>query len=886
MKQQALLILAFVTYILCGFQSVDAATTFSRKIVMEEGTGTWCGWCVRGIETIERMKQSYPDHFIAIGLHTGDEMSGAVNYDPIIDKFDGFPECIFNRSQSGTSVVSLWSAQSAVETMKDNAIAKIEASACYSDAKLSKVSVTTTTTFGFSQTNANFRIAYVVLEDKVGPYKQYNYYSGESYSSTDYMYEWTQEESPVKVVFNDVARGIYGSADGVEGSVPTNLEESKAYKYEYEFSLPTNVSNKNNIRIVTLLINGDTGEIENADETPITSEYEIQYFERKVVMEEATGTWCGWCVRGLETIERMKKEYPDNFIAIALHYSDQMANAVNYEPIQGLFSSYPSCIFDRSRNGTSDVSIYSAESMVNSKKDNAIAKISATASYDDASHSTVSIKTETTFGFRASNAKYRIAYVVLEDKVGPYSQNNSYSGGSLNSDNYMYDWSLKNSTVSLLFNDVARGIYGSAEGVEGSVPTTIEESKAYSYEYKLTLPDNIQDKNNIRIVTLLIDGETGEIENADETPVQSESTGMAQITITAAKQSTYCSDKNLDFSSWPDLKAYVATGYDKTTGTIWLTRVKDVPANTGFLLMGEPDTYDIPFKDGVSDSYYVNLFKGTLTSMKLQATDGANTNYYLSNGSYGVGFYKPSSDGVDLGANRAYLSVPTDIQPVGAAGGTETINVSSALQMTYCSNNSLDFTDWDQVKAYTATGYNYNSGTIWLTRVKKVPAGTGILIMAPEGSYPITKASVASVYANMFVGTLEGKTIQTEETIGDVDYINYYLSAGKYGVGFYKVTQAGGVSLSPNRSYLPIPKRTVAATRGISSDTERYGIRESDDVIAIRLFQGEDAQKGFELIENASSKMEKDVFYNLQGQRVNNPGKGLYIKNGIKVVIR
>ena len=357
-----------------------------------------------------------------------------------------------------------------------------------------------------------------------------------------------------------------------------------------------------------------------------------------------------------------------------------------------------------------------------------------------------------------------------------------------------------------------------------------------------------------------------------------------QITITAAKQSTYCSDKNLDFSSWPDLKAYVATGYDKTTGTIWLTRVKDVPANTGFLLKGEPNTYDIPVKEGVSDSYYVNLFKGTLTSMKLQATEGANTNYYLSNGSYGVGFYKPSSDGVDLGANRAYLSVPTDIQAVGSAGGTETINVSSALQMTYCSNNSLDFTDWDQVKAYTATGYNYNSGTIWLTRVKKVPAGTGILIMAPEGSYPITKASVASVYANMFVGTLGGKTIQTEEKIGDVDYINYYLCAGTYGVGFYKVTQAGGVSLSPNRSYLPIPKRTVAGTRGISSDTERYGIRESDDVIAIRLFNGADATRGINGVKSGEVKGEK--WFTLQGQRVLNPGKGIFIKNGKKVIVK
>ena len=29
-----------------------------------------------------------------------------------------------------------------------------------------------------------------------------------------------------------------------------------------------------------------------------------------------------------------------------------------------------------------------------------------------------------------------------------------------------------------------------------------------------------------------------------------------------------------------------------------------------------------------------------------------------------------------------------------------------------------------------------------------------------------------------------------------------------------------------------------------------------------------------------------DAFYNLQGQRVDNPGKGLYIRNGKKVVIK
>ena len=65
------------------------------------------------------------------------------------------------------------------------------------------------------------------------------------------------------------------------------------------------------------------------------------------------------------------------------------------------------------------------------------------------------------------------------------------------------------------------------------------------------------------------------------------------IKISSAKQVTYMSDKDLDFAGYPDLKAYVATGYDKASGTIWLTRVKEVPANTGFLLMGEAETYEI-----------------------------------------------------------------------------------------------------------------------------------------------------------------------------------------------------------------------------------------------------------------------------------------------------
>jgi hypothetical protein len=382
-----------------------------------------------------------------------------------------------------------------------------------------------------------------------------------------------------------------------------------------------------------------------------------------------------------------------------------------------------------------------------------------------------------------------------------------------------------------------------------------------------------------------------EFTNVEEKDFSDISTSVS-ISISSANQVTYMSDKNLDFTSYPDLKAYVATGYDKASGTIWLTRVKEVPANTGFLLMGEANTYEIPVKAGGLSAYYQNMFKGTLEATTIYTTDGDYTNYYLSNGESGVGFYKVTKEeGVTLGKNRAYLPLPTEIPVVGTAGSTETIKVSAAGQVPYYNTESLDFSSLDAqgVKAYTATGYDYNSGTIWLTRVKQVPAETGILIMAPEGEYPVPTASISSVYANMFRGTLEGTTIQTHEEIDGKDYINYYLSSGDAGVGFYRVTKEEGVTIGANRCYLPILNKDAAAgTRSANSDLNQITFEEADEVIGIPLLRGiggdEDGTTAVKEVKSGEVKGEE--WYTLQGQRVAKPGKGLYIRNGKVVVIK
>ena len=54
---------------------VQRQSAFNRKVVMEEGTGTWCGYCPEGMATILRMKEKYPDNFIAVAIHDDDDRS-------------------------------------------------------------------------------------------------------------------------------------------------------------------------------------------------------------------------------------------------------------------------------------------------------------------------------------------------------------------------------------------------------------------------------------------------------------------------------------------------------------------------------------------------------------------------------------------------------------------------------------------------------------------------------------------------------------------------------------------------------------------------------------------------------------------------------------------
>ena len=195
------------------------------------------------------------------------------------------------------------------------------------------------------------------------------------------------------------------------------------------------------------------------------------------------------------------------------------------------------------------------------------------------------------------------------------------------------------------------------------------------------------------------------------------------------------------------------------------------------------------------------------------------------------------------------------------ATDVDEITIKDTGKTTWCSEYDLDFTNVEGVKAYTATGYNNITKTIWLTRVMEVPAGTGILVKGDAGTYKIPHAEVQSAYANWFVGNL-GETISISATDGDKT--NYYLS-GKDGT-FKSVN--GSANIGKNKAYLQLPTSVFGGTRSI-------GISYDD----------EDGTTGIKNLTPALSEGEGE-WYTLQGQRVAKPGKGIYIRNGKKVLIK
>lgn len=244
-----------------------AESFYTRRMVVEEGTGAWCGWCVKGIVGLRYMNATYPDQFIGIAVHNGD-MYTVNNYKTWLAKyFDGYPNCLANRSGKAF-IPEAANLERRLKAMDEKAECDIQFTAQLADGT---ISFHTTTTFLTTKQESNYRMAYVVCEDQL-PITQNNYYAGGENGEMG-GFEDLPKKAEIKV--DDVALGIYPSPEGMEDVLPQTIEAEQAYEHAYSIDAPYH-DEDDNLWAAVLLIDGATGEIVQAAKAKVLPATSIQ----------------------------------------------------------------------------------------------------------------------------------------------------------------------------------------------------------------------------------------------------------------------------------------------------------------------------------------------------------------------------------------------------------------------------------------------------------------------------------------------------------------------------------------------------------------------------------------------------------------------------------
>lgn len=230
---------------------------------------------------------------------------------------------------------------------------------------------------------------------------------------------------------------------------------------------------------------------------------------------------------------------------------------------------------------------------------------------------------------------------------------------SVTDDNEFYEMTVSvagsHGTVAYGSNSVTDGTqtFSVKEGTDVVLTVTPDEG----YQLTSLTVNGTERKGDVSGGSLALSSITGDI----AVVAKFGAAGNAQqITIGASGMATFCSDSDLDFSTVSGLQAYTGAGFNRETGVLTMLRVSDVPAGTGLVLRGTPGTYEVPY--GTSASIYANLLVGVTTATTLSQTEGGYTNYILSNGSHGVGFYIISGTG-QLTPRCTTTKVPTLLMP-------------------------------------------------------------------------------------------------------------------------------------------------------------------------------------------------------------------------------
>lgn len=272
----------------------------------------------------------------------------------------------------------------------------------------------------------------------------------------------------------------------------------------------------------------------------------------------------------------------------------------------------------------------------------------------------------------------------------------------------------------------------------------------------------------------------------------------------------------------------------------------------------ESKTYTNSFSiDGDGNAVIAAVFTGSTMTLRFNSNTNQNRFRYFKNNQKAIQLYKEVTD-------EEKMAIPI------AAACTDGQKCYSTFSSTkpFVVPENLTVSEIGINTDGTMNVVNYDAGAV-------VPANTGVMVSAQEGkTYAVSvataeeAASATSVLGvnNRLRPTGDNGLTATEMNSAEPETCKFYRLTmhNSTTIGFWWGADGGqSFDIAANKAYLAVPASVAGARNGFAFGDDATGISNV----------------------NVNENVNGSVF-DLQGRKVSTPGKGLYIVNGKKVVIK
>lgn len=247
------------------------ASYFVRNLVVDKGTGMWCNNCPSGIIEVEKLQNQFGDNLIALETHIqyGSDPLSNQNYWTLIN-FQAAPYFKLNRirtsAYSNTSKFEKFYSDPTRFAINVTNIQEISEDQYEITAKVEAAE-------SLDNSSDRYRIGYVMTSTFFDPTSKFYYQKNSPSLSLDRFYYLPSNISSELMVFHDVTLGVEGAFNGIEYSLPEQIEVDMNHSFTWTVERPELLEDMKAGRIVAIVLDTKTGIIENATAVNLAKEF-------------------------------------------------------------------------------------------------------------------------------------------------------------------------------------------------------------------------------------------------------------------------------------------------------------------------------------------------------------------------------------------------------------------------------------------------------------------------------------------------------------------------------------------------------------------------------------------------------------------------------------